>query len=390
MQKLRWGLIGGGEGSQIGPIHRMAAALDGQFELTAGALDHRPDASRAFGQKIGLPAERTYGDWRTMLATESKREDRLDLVTIATPNGTHYDITKAFLEAGFHVLCEKPMTLTVAQSQDITQILQKKPALIYAVNFGYSGYALVREMRAMIQRGDLGEIRVVKTEFSHGHHANANAADNDRIRWRYDPKQMGYSAQFADCGIHALHLACFVTGQQVTKLSADVTSCVAGRQLEDDAMVNFRMSQGTVGRLWTSSIAVGRQHGLAIEIFGEKGGLSWCQEHPNQLRWMPVGGRAQLIERGESGLSAEASRASRVTIGHAEGFPEAIANIYWDLAQDIAAHKLKQPCNTDKSLYPCAWQGLHSMAAIDAVIESGQAGGQWVDISYAQAAPLRA
>lgn len=381
MQKLRWGLIGGGEGSQIGPTHRMAATLDGQFTLTAGALDHRPEKSLAFGRTLGLSDNRIYGDWREMLANESAASDRLDLVTVATPNGTHFEISKAFLEAGFHVLCEKPMTLTVEESQEIVGILQNNPDLIYSVNFGYTGYALVREMRAMIQRGDLGKIRVVKAEFSHGHHASADDADNARIRWRYDPKQMGYSAQFADCGIHAMHLACFVTGQTVKKVSADITSCVAGRQLEDDAMVNFRMSEGTVGRLWTSSVAVGHQHGLSIEVFGEKGGLSWCQEHPNQLRWMPLQSRMQLIERGESGLSPAAEHASRVTIGHAEGMPEAFANIYRDLAENILAKRQGRQSDPAKSLYPTAIEGLHSMAAIDAVIESGRSEGQWVNLS---------
>ena len=378
MHKLKWGLIGGGEGSQIGPAHRLGAGLDGYFEFSAGALDHRPEAGREYGQRLGLAADRAYGNWQEMLASEMGREDRIDLVTVATPNATHFEITKAFLEAGFHVLCEKPMTMTVEEGEAIVQIAEKT-GQICAVNYGYSGYSLVRHMRAMIARGDLGEIRLVKAEFAHGHHADAADADNPRVRWRYDPAQAGVSAQFADCGIHALHMASFVTGQEVTKLSADTVSCLASRELEDDAMVNFRMDGGAVGRLWTSSIAIGRQHGLGIQVFGEKGGLRWAQEQPNQLYWMPLNERLQVIERGESGLSPEADRSSRVTIGHAEGMPLAFANIYSDLAEAISARKENRPMDPAAGLYPNAEAGLRSMAAVFAVAASGKQDGTWVD-----------
>ena len=378
MRKLNWGLIGGGEGSQIGPAHRLGAGLDGYFEFTAGALDHRPDAGRDFGRRLGLAADRAYGSWQDMLAGEASREDRIDLVTVATPNATHFEITKAFLEAGFHVLCEKPMTMTVEEGEAIVKIAEKT-GQICAVNYGYSGYSLVRHMRAMVARGDLGKIRLVKAEFAHGHHADAADADNPRVRWRYDPAQAGVSAQFADCGIHALHMASFVTGQEVTKLSADTVSCLASRELEDDAMVNFRMDGGAVGRLWTSSVAIGRQHGLGIQVFGEKGGLRWEQEQPNQLYWMPLNERLQVIERGAEGLSPEADRSSRVTVGHAEGMPLAFANIYSDLAEGIMARRENRPMDPAAGLFPDAEAGLRSMAAVFAVAASGKANGVWVD-----------
>jgi predicted dehydrogenase len=246
MTRLKWGMIGGGEGSQIGPAHRLGAGLDGEFEFSAGALDHRPEAGRDFGKRLGLDPTRAYGDWREMLDGEKNRDDRIDLVTVATPNATHYEITKAFLEAGFHVLCEKPMTMTVAEGEDIVRTA-RATGKICAVNYGYTGYSLVRHMKAMVARGELGKIRLVKAEFAHGHHADAADADNPRVRWRYDPAQAGVSAQFADCGIHALHMASFVTGQEVEKLSADTVSCISSRELEDDAMVNFRMDGGAVG-----------------------------------------------------------------------------------------------------------------------------------------------
>ena len=378
MAKLSWGMIGGGEGSQIGPAHRLGAGLDGLFEFSAGALDHRPDEGRRYGQSLGLAADRSYGDWQEMLAGELKRDDRIDLVTVATPNSTHFEITKAFLENGFNVLCEKPMTMTVEEGEEIVRLAQST-GKICAVNYGYTGYSLVRHMRAMVARGDIGKVRLVKAEFAHGHHADAEDADNPRVRWRYDPAQAGVSAQFADCGIHAMHMASFVTGQEVTKLSADCVSCLPSRVLEDDAMVNFRMDGGTVGRLWTSSIALGRQHGLTIQVFGETGGLRWSQEQPNQLYYMPLNQRLQVIERGEGNLSPEADRTSRVTVGHAEGMPLAFANIYQDLAEAIRAQKEARDMDKAADLYPRAEDGLRSMAAVFAVAESGKKDGEWVD-----------
>lgn len=378
MAQLKWGLIGGGEGSQIGPAHRLGARLDGLFDFVAGALDHRPEPGRDYGRRLGLAADRSYGDWREMLEAERNRPDRIDLVTVATPNATHFEITRDFLKAGFHVLCEKPMTMTVEEGEEIVG-LARETGRICAVNYGYTGYSLVRHMRAMVARGDLGAIRMVVAEFAHGHHADAADADNPRVRWRYDPTQAGISAQFADCGIHALHMASFVIGQQVSRLAADTVSCLPSRVLEDDAQVNLRFDGGAVGRLWTSSIAIGRQHGLTLQVFGEKGGLRWSQEQPNQLFWMPLGQRLQVIERGEAGLSPEADRSSRVTIGHAEGMPLAFANIYKDVAESIAARNANRAPDPAADLYPRAEDGLRSMAAVFAVATSGKAGGTWVD-----------
>ncbi|SDZ47401.1 Predicted dehydrogenase [Jannaschia faecimaris] len=378
MAKLNWGMIGGGEGSQIGPAHRLGAGLDGEFAFAAGALDHRPEEGKAYGRRLGLDPDRAYGSWQEMLAGEKARDDRVDLVTVATPNATHFEITKAFLEAGFHVLCEKPMTMTVEEGEELVH-MASHTGRICAVNYGYSGYSLVRHMRAMVARGDIGKVRVVVAEFAHGHHADATDADNPRVRWRYDPAQAGVSAQFADCGIHALHMASFVTGQEVNKLSADTVSAIEVRTLEDDAMVNFRMDGGAVGRLWTSSIAIGRQHGLGIQVFGETGGLRWTQEQPNQLYYMPLGQRLQVIERGEGNLSPEADRTSRVTVGHAEGMPLAFGNIYADLAEAIRARKEGRTMDPAANLYPRAEDGLRSMAAVFAVAESGKAEGKWVD-----------
>jgi len=376
--KLNWGLIGGGEGSQIGPAHRLGARVDGLYEFVAGALDADPARGSAYAQNLGVAPDRAYGDWREMLDGERGRPDRIDLVTVATPNATHYQIAKAFVEAGIAVLCEKPMTMTVEEAEDLARTVERTK-IPFAVNYGYSGYPLVRHMRAMAARGDLGKVRLVKAEFAHGFHADAADADNPRVRWRYDPAQIGASAQFADCGIHALQMASYVLGQHPLQLSADFISGVSSRTLEDDAFVNFRMEGGATLRLWTSSIAVGRMHGLNLQVFGEKGGLRWAQEWPNQLYWTPVGGRTEIIERGAPNLSPEADRASRVTIGHAEGMPLAFANIYADLAETIRAGKEGRAPKREASQYPTVEDGLRSMAAIAAAVESAKRGGAWVD-----------
>ena len=378
MTKLNWGMIGGGEGSQIGPAHRISAALDGLYEFRAGALDVNAEKGRAYAQKLGVAGDRAYGNWQEMLAGEKDRKDKLDLVTVATPNSTHYEITKAFLEAGVNVLCEKPMTVTVEEAEDIVAAAERTGALC-AVNYGYSGYALVRHMRAMVARGDLGKVRLVKAEFAHGFHADAADADNPRVRWRYDPAQAGISAQFADCGIHVLHMASYVANQEALELSADFISNIPSRTLEDDAVVNVRMDGGAVVRLWTSSVAIGSMHGLNIRVFGEKGGLRWAQQWPDQLYWTPLNGRTEILERGGPGLSPEADRASRIAIGHAEGMPLAFGNVYADLAEVISAKKQGRKPSPLATHYPTAADGLRSIAAIKAAVESAKAQSKWID-----------
>ena len=216
MNRLNWGMIGGGEGSQIGPAHRLGAQADGNFVLAAGALDHDPERGKEYAQRLGVAPDRAYGDWQEMLAGEKSREDKVDLVTVATPNSTHFEISKAFLEAGFNVLCEKPMTMTVEEGEEIVKIA-KASGKICAVNYCYSAYPMVREMRNMVANGDIGKIRVIVVNFSHGHHGDAGDADNPRVRWRYDPEMAGVSGQFADCGIHAMHMASFISGDEKRK-----------------------------------------------------------------------------------------------------------------------------------------------------------------------------
>ena len=383
--RMNWGLIGGGEGSQIGATHRIAAGLDGAFQLAAGALDIDVSRAREFALRLGVAKDRAYGDWHEMLDGERSRPDRVELVTVATPNSSHFEITRAFLRAGFDVLCEKPLTTTLGEAEEIVRTAREN-GRICAVNYGYSGYALVRHARAMVARGDLGGIRVVVAEFAHGHHANAADAANPRVRWRYEPTLAGISSIVADCGIHALHMATFITGQQIESLSADFASTIPGRELEDDALLAFRMSGGAVGRLWASAIAVGRMHGLTIQVFGEKGGLRWAQEQPNQLYWTPVGGSTSIIERGGAAISPEADRASRVTVGHAEGFFGAFGNIYADLAEQLVANRARRKPNPLALSCPTAEDGLRSIAAVQAAVASAKARGAWVDFGHSNTA----
>lgn len=377
-RQLGWGLVGGGKGSQIGGAHRISARLDDLFQLRAGALDIDPDAARGFASEIGISDARAYGSWQDMLAGEAAREDRIDLVTIATPNATHFEISKAFLEAGFHVLCEKPMTMTVDEAVALQAIARDSGRLL-AVNFGYCGYPMVRQARAMVDGGDLGRIRLVMAEFAHGFHADAAGSDNPRLRWRYDRQQAGVSSVLADAGIHALHMIGFVTGQGIERLSAEFRSHVEGRDLEDDAHLSLAYSGGTAARLWTSAIAIGQMHGLNIRIFGEKGGLAWRQEQPNQLAWTPLNGRTQTLERGADGLYPAADDGSRIAIGHPEGMLVAFANLYRDIHTAITKGTTSAPALSDLMI-PSVEDGLEMAHAVHAAARSAGSEGVWVEL----------
>lgn len=317
-----------------------------------------------------------------MLEGERRRSDRLDLVTVATPNVTHFEIVRAFLEEGFNVLCEKPFTLDVAEAETLVRIARDR-RLVCGVNFGFSGYPMARQARAMVAAGELGRIRIVVMEFAYGFHADASA-DNPRIRWRYDPKQAGDSGVFADAGIHALHMAGYIVGQSIVELSADFVSAVTGRLLEDDAALQIRFSGGAVGRLWASAVAIGQMHGLTIRIFGEKGGLHWYQEQPNQLIWTPLGEPSRTLERGSAGLHPIAVRGSRIAIGHPEGMLEAFANIYDDLHAAIVAAR-SAGTETRSNDFPEFDAGLEMVRAVRAAVASSKDRGSWTPVQSKRA-----
>ena len=371
MDKLNWGLIGGGDGSQVGFAHRAAAQLDGNFNFVAGALDLDPDKAREFGVSLGLENSRSYGSWQGMLDAEKNMigEKRLNLVTVATPNSTHFEISKAFLESGFHVLCEKPLTMTVEEAKALVLIAAKSNR-VCAVNYGYTGYPLVRQMRSMIMGEELGQIRLVVAEFAGGFMADSADAENPRVKWRFSSKHSGMAAITVDCGIHALNMACFVTDKKVVEVSSDFASGIKSRELEDDNSSAFRLETGIIGRLWTSGLAIGRTHGLTLQVFGEKGGLSWKQEQPNQLSWTPINKSTQILERGHPDLHLSARRANRITIGHPEGMVFAFANIYRDLSDVIFATKAGKQPDILALDYPTVEDGCHSIEIVEAMTRS--------------------
>lgn len=377
---MRWGMVGGGRGSQIGEAHRIGARLDGLFTLTAAALDADSVRGKEFGRELGIADGRSYGDWREMVAAEAAiaADQRLDLVTVATPNATHYAIARGFLEAGFNVLCEKPLTMTVEDADELCAVAERS-GRICAVNFGYSGYPMVIQAHEMIGRGDLGEVRVVVAEFAHGAHTDAGDIDNPRVRWRYDPAEAGVSSAVADLGIHALHMAEFMTGQKIASISAHFDRCVPGRQLEDDALLAYRFDKGAVGRLWTSAIACGQPHGFSMRVFGSKGGLRWHQEFPNQLYFSPLNESTRILERGDAKLYPEAVSASRIAIGHAEGMFGAFGNIYRAINAALgSAAGAQQP------RYPTVQDGADMVRAVHAAAKSASLDGAWIGLRSLQ------
>ena len=373
--RLPWGMIGGGEGSQIGDAHRIAAGMDGLFSLAAAVPDVDPGRGRAFARRLGVAGDRAYPDWEAFVDGEGSRADGVRAVTVATPNATHYPIARACLEAGLDVLCEKPLTMTVEEAVALRD-LAATSGRVLAVNFGYTGYPMVRQARAMVARGTLGDVRLVRAQFAHGHHADAADADNPRVRWRYDPAQAGVSSVLADCGIHAQHMAGWVLGQRVSRLSAHYVSAVPGRELEDDASVQSEHEGGTVTRLWASAVALGRLHGLELEVFGSKGALAWRQEQPNQLLHTPLGKPVRTLERGQDGLHADARDASRIAIAHPEGMLEAFANVYRDLHAAVAARGRRREHALAR--LPSAEDGVEMVRFVERATRSARRGSQWV------------
>ncbi len=379
MNKIRWGIVGGGEGSQIGFAHRAGTAVEERFDFVAAALDINPERAREFGIRLGLKPSRAYGSWHEMLAGERHRKDGIELVTVATPNDTHFAISKAFLEAGIDVFCEKPLTLTIEEGEELVRVARKHDR-VCAVNFGYTGYPMIRQMREMIRRGDLGRLRVIFTQFAGGFMAESNWKDDPRIGWRFDPEKAGISAVTLDLGSHAMHLACFVTGQKVAKVSSDFAVGVPGRMLEDDSLTAFRLQDGTIGRQWVSGLAYGRIHGLSIQVFGECGGLRWQQEQPNQLYWTKGQEPTKVLERGAPYLYEQALRAGRVTIGHPEGMPLAFSTLYKDLSEVIASRRGGQDPDPRALTYPTFEDGLDMVKVVHAQVESSQQDGRWVEV----------
>jgi predicted dehydrogenase len=373
-------MVGGGPGAFIGAVHRIAARLDDRFELIAAALSSNPERARAGAQKLHIAPERAYGSFSEMAAAESKRPDRIDAVSIVTPNHVHFAPAKAFLDAGIHVICDKPLTTTVEDALALAEIVRRS-GLIFGLTHNYTGYPLVRQAKEMIEAGELGRIRVVQVEYAQDWLTTpVEATGHKQAVWRTDPAQSGPAGSLGDIGTHAYNLASFVTGLRCQQLAADVSIFVPGRRLDDNVQTLLRFDGGARGMLWASQVAVGNENNLRLRVYGEKAGLEWGQENPNYLRFTPYGKPPLTISRAGAGATASAKHASRIPSGHPEGYLEAFAQLYTDLAEQIAARNAGRAPTPTSLLVPTVEDGVAGIRFISAVLESSCQNSAWVNL----------
>jgi predicted dehydrogenase len=374
--RIRLGMVGGGEGAFIGAVHRMASRLDDHYQLLAGALSSTADKSMRSGAALGL--ERVYPDYATMAAAEAKRADGIEAVTIVTPNDSHAAIAEAFLGAGIHVICDKPVATHVADARRL-QALAAQRGRIFAVTYNYSGYPMVRHARRMVADGTLGMIRVVQVEYAQDWLTEAlETTGQKQADWRTDPARSGAGGCIGDIGTHAYHLAYYVTGLAVETLCAELSTFVAGRRLDDNAQIMLRYANGARGVLWASQVAPGNENGLRLRVYGSRGGIEWQQEQPNQLRWSGFGQPTQIIGRGTAAANADAARVTRIPSGHPEGYLEGFATVYSEIAQAIRAARSGGAPADPAVHFPTIDDGIAGVAFIEAALASSAAGGTWV------------
>jgi predicted dehydrogenase len=375
---IRLGMVGGGEGAFIGAVHRMAARLDGHYELVAGALSSTPEKSLRSAKALGLAPERSYRDYESMASSEAARDDGIEAVSIVTPNHLHAPVAEAFLKAGIHVICDKPVTTTSRDAKRLAA-LAKKQHRVFAVTHNYTGYPMVRHARQMVAEGKLGAIRVVQVEYPQDWLATPlEATGQKQADWRTDPARSGAGGCIGDIGTHAYQLADYVTGIAATELCAELSTFVKGRRLDDNAQVLLRYANGARGMLWASQVAPGHENGLRLRVYGSRGGLEWLQEHPNQLRWSPLGEPVRVIARGTPGANAAAARVTRIPAGHPEGYLEGFATLYSEIAQAIRAARRGGPKADKAAHFPTLVDGLKGVQFIEAVVASSKRGGRWV------------
>ncbi|HEU4987008.1 MAG TPA: Gfo/Idh/MocA family oxidoreductase [Rhizobiaceae bacterium] len=378
---IRLGMVGGGQGAFIGAVHRIAARLDGEFQLVAGALSSDPERARASGAELGLNPERTYATFAEMAKAEAKRPDGIEAVSIVTPNHMHWPAAKAFLEAGIHVICDKPMTSNLADAKKLAALV-KKSGRLFILTHNYTGYPMVRQAREMIQKGQLGEIRVVQAEYPQDWLTEkVEDTGSKQAAWRTDPKQSGVGGATGDIGTHAYNLARFVTGLELDSLAADLTAFVKGRKLDDNAHIMLRFKGGAKGMLWASQVAPGNENALKLRVYGSKGGLEWDQEQPNHLWFTPFGKPRQLITRNGAGAGTAAGRVSRVPPGHPEGYLEGFANIYAEAARAIRAARRKGGSAGKEVVYPTVEDGVEGVAFVEACVNSSKKNAAWTRLA---------
>lgn len=377
--RLRLGMVGGGEGAFIGGVHRIAARLDDEYELVAGALSATPTKALRSGLALGLAADRIYSDYEAMARAEAAREDGIEVVAIVTPNHLHASVATAFLKAGIHVICDKPMTATVAEARALIRLVERT-GLTFAVTHNYSAYPMVRQAREMVRAGQLGDIRVVQVEYAQDWLAEPVEGNNKQASWRTDPSQSGAGGCIGDIGTHAHQLAEFVVNSPVSELSAELSTFVPGRALDDHAQVMLRYANGARGLLWASQVAVGNLNALRLRVYGSKGGLEWVQEQPNELRFTPLGGPTQILRRGTGSATPAAQRVTRLPGGHPEGYLEAFATVYSEVARHLRAAGQRPSRGESAVQFPTVHDGLRGVQFVDAVVASSRKGGRWVPV----------
>ena len=395
---LRYGMVGGGPGAFIGPVHRMAAALDGEWRLSAGAFSSDAAKSRRTGAELGLAPDRVYGSWGEMARAEAAlpKDERIQAVAIVTPNYLHHPVARAFLEEGIHVICDKPLAVTVEEADDLCR-LAAATGLVFAVTYNYSGYPLVKEARARVRGGAIGQVRKVVVEYSQGWLAELLEVEGHKqAKWRADPARGGPSAVLGDIGSHAHHLLRYVTGLEVRRLFADLGTVVTGRAAHDDAVVVLELDGGVRGVLMASQIATGERNHLRLRVYGSEGGIDWKQEEPNHLRLLCADGSEEVVYRAAGARSTPAAAATRLPGGHPEGFVEAFANLYREVARAVRTRDSERgqggnarPANgppddsegTPAPDLPTVRDGARGIHFIDTAIRSDREGA-WIGARY--------
>ena len=376
--RLRLGMVGGGSGF-IGPIHADGARLSRRWDVVAGVLSANPETAREAGEEWGFSADRIYTDYRDMAAREAAREDGIDAVAITTPNALHHAVCVAFLDRGIDVICDKPLTTNVADALDLVA-RQTSSGLVFGVTYGFAAFAMVRQAREMVRAGELGRVRQVLCEFSQDWAVEPIAPDRKGQFWRIDPKTAGPSFTTADIGVHAFHMASFVSGLEATQLRAELLVCGADKPLDDTAFVQLRFADDVPGFIWVSQAAAGSDCNIRIRVFGEKAGLEWSHDRPDQLSFNPLNQPARIIKRGPgAGMVPAAERFSRVPRGNPQGWVDAWAGLYAEFAVAIAARRAGRPLPPEAVDIPTVIDGARGVKFLEAALDSHRAGGAWTD-----------
>lgn len=379
-RRLRLGMVGGGQGALIGGVHRIAARLDDRYDLVAGALSADPARAHASAAELRITPDRSYDDFAAMARAEAAREDGIDVVAVVTPNHMHYAPSKAFLDAGIHVICDKPLTSTMEDAHDLAATVARA-GVVFAVTHNYTGYPMARQAREMVAAGELGPLRLVQVEYAQDWLTTAvEDSGNKQASWRTDPARSGAAGAVGDIGTHAFNLAEFVSGAEIEQVAAELSGSISTRALDDNAQMLLRLSGGARGGLWCSQVAPGNENNLRLRVYGSKAGLDWSQENPNVLLLTPYGEPPRLIRRNGAGSLPVAAHASRVPGGHPEGYLEAFAQLYRDIAEQITAKLERRAPDPASLLVPGIEAGLRGMRFITAAVASSRADAAWTTL----------